>query len=417
MRRFPVHPDKSPDTQGLSWQGAEWSEWRPLPGQPYGIAVPEGYVVVDVDYPDKAPSLPETYGYESLSGRGSHYWYRGSAPAGHRPWGDLKGPGGYVIIPDLQDDPASQLRDCAELPPVPPPLSDGAGRNAYLTKLAGTAVRGGLDVRSELVWANAFFGEELPQRELDAIIRSADKWDRPATASGLEVHSFADLLANPPPDPVWAVDGLVPAGLTVLAGRPKAGKSWMVLDLVTTCAMGGKFLDRSARRQSVLYMAAEDSPSSLHNRLRGLYLARGGTQGVSGHYTTAVSSSSILEALSGSYNLVVVDTLGRVVEDDPDASNGGYGSTYKQLAVWQTAAKAANVALVLVHHTHKGNSTSAIGAVLGSQAIAGACDALLVLQRDEESDTGKLAWRGRDLADDHQTLYFSGHVWKTRITR
>jgi hypothetical protein len=40
----------------------------------------------------------------------------------------------------------------------------------------------------------------------------------------------------------WAVPGLVPEGLTILAGAPKTGKSWMCLDLAVAVAAGSMAL-------------------------------------------------------------------------------------------------------------------------------------------------------------------------------
>jgi hypothetical protein len=45
----------------------------------------------------------------------------------------------------------------------------------------------------------------------------------------VNVFSAADLMARQFAAMRWAVDGLIPECASILAGRPKTGKSWLVL--------------------------------------------------------------------------------------------------------------------------------------------------------------------------------------------
>ncbi len=65
------------------------------------------------------------------------------------------------------------------------------------------------------------------------------------------------------PDPVWAVPDLITVGLTILAGRPKVGKSWLALQTAIAVGTGGKVLDRHVKQGSVLYLALEDNARRL----------------------------------------------------------------------------------------------------------------------------------------------------------
>ena len=66
---------------------------------------------------------------------------------------------------------------------------------------------------------------------------------------------------------VW---DLVPRpGLTILAGKPKAGKSWLALQLAQSVARGTPFLGRDTIRGRVLYFILE-SEMVWHHRLRKL---------------------------------------------------------------------------------------------------------------------------------------------------
>ena len=63
-----------------------------------------------------------------------------------------------------------------------------------------------------------------------------------------------ELLSHHFEDPPWVVPGLIPVGLTMLAGRPKIGKSMLSLQVALAHATGGRVLDREASRGKVLYL-------------------------------------------------------------------------------------------------------------------------------------------------------------------
>ena len=50
------------------------------------------------------------------------------------------------------------------------------------------------------------------------------------------------LMATDLPEPKWAIPELLPEGLTVVAGKPKVGKSWLALGLAVAVAANGKAL-------------------------------------------------------------------------------------------------------------------------------------------------------------------------------
>ena len=75
----------------------------------------------------------------------------------------------------------------------------------------------------------------------------------------------------------FAVPGIVPAGFTLLAGPPKAGKSWLLLDWLIAVVMGGRALGKisaGAPRQ-VFYLALEDSDRRMQARCSQLLQGHG----------------------------------------------------------------------------------------------------------------------------------------------
>jgi RecA-family ATPase len=64
------------------------------------------------------------------------------------------------------------------------------------------------------------------------------------------------------------VKGYLVEGATILAGRPKIGKSWLALDWSVAVARGGFcFGDVRCKEGDVLYIALEDNKRRLKSRL------------------------------------------------------------------------------------------------------------------------------------------------------
>src|SRR5258705_4827436 len=69
----------------------------------------------------------------------------------------------------------------------------------------------------------------------------------------------------------WAVEGMLPEGCILFAGRPKLGKSWFVLQLALAVASGeNAFGDFPVNRGDVLYLALEDTRRRLQSRAKQL---------------------------------------------------------------------------------------------------------------------------------------------------
>ncbi len=83
--------------------------------------------------------------------------------------------------------------------------------------------------------------------------------------------SFDDILRAEFPELQWLVQDLLPGeGLTILAGRPKVGKSALALQLALAVSTEQTFLDRATSRCPVLCYALEDSERRVQDRLLAL---------------------------------------------------------------------------------------------------------------------------------------------------
>ena len=231
--------------------------------------------------------------------------------------------------------------------------------------------------------------------------------------AGLRDGAWLDSQQFPPLR--YHVPRLVPEGLCVLAGAPKVGKSWLVLDLLLAVAGGGLALGAvPAAPGDVLYLALEDGDRRMQARCRAL-LGRAPIPARFG-YVTEVLPGQLAGNLAGWLELhpagfVVVDTLGRVL---PPASTGetSYSRDYRIMSELKAVADAfPGAALLMNHHDRKLLSADFVDSVSGTNGIAGAADTVLVLTRPREEAAGLLQITGRDVTEGAYALTFSQGTW------
>lgn len=233
--------------------------------------------------------------------------------------------------------------------------------------------------------------------------------DRPAYRTSWHAP---ELLAAQFPAPRFAVPGLVPEGLTLTPGAPKLGKSWLWLGIALAIAQGSKALGCIPVEQGlVLYLALEDPPRRLQQRLRMLLGDEPAPAGL--HFETEwpnVSDGGIeslrkrLESLPG-VRLVVIDVLARMRPAGSDHANR-YDADYAIIAALKHLADEFKVAIVVVHHTRKSEAKDFVDTVSGTHGLAGSADSVAVLQRSRGGEQATLSLTGRDIEEAQLALRF-----------
>ena len=83
----------------------------------------------------------------------------------------------------------------------------------------------------------------------------------------------AEELFYQPLDPAKAemiIEDMIPQGLTLIAGAPKSGKSWMMLDMCLAVSSGRSFLGRKTLHCEVAYFPLEDQEERAKKRMLDL---------------------------------------------------------------------------------------------------------------------------------------------------
>lgn len=230
-----------------------------------------------------------------------------------------------------------------------------------------------------------------------------------------------ELLATVFPEPRWAVPGLLPEGLTLLVGSPKVGKSWAALGVAVAVASGGRaFGEVPVAPGDVLYLGLEDTPRRLQRRIRAVL----GASPPPARLTVSVACPPIGEggaekisdwlAAHPEARLVVLDVLARVRSRAP-ATGTQYDADYTAVAAIKSVADRFGVAFLVVHHTRKAAADDFLDVISGTQGLAGAADAILLLRRARGSADATLHLTGRDVEEAEHALRFDAETGSWNI--
>ena len=213
------------------------------------------------------------------------------------------------------------------------------------------------------------------------------------------IRSAVELAEMDLPEIDWLVPSLIAPGLTTIAGQSKAGKSWLLLQLGLAVSAGGRFLGNlRCTKADVLYLALEDNNRRIKGRL--MRLGMNLTNGLyidTANKVTPQNINAVLDEMP-TIQMVIIDTLGRYHENE-NIDGNDYMDNTRSGGQLHNIAKERNIAVVACTHTRKGQAEDWTDGVIGSKAVVGVSDTILMLTRKRESTEGKLHVTGRDVEE------------------
>ena len=232
----------------------------------------------------------------------------------------------------------------------------------------------------------------------------------------LSVIDGASLLALDVEPPRFIVARLVPAGLHLLAGSPKIGKSWLALWLCNQVSSGGKVWEFDTQKCGTLYISLEDTIDRLHLRLS--HITEHGSKDILFATNADNLATGLLEQLESfikeypDTGLIVIDTFQRIRDGDSEST---YANDYREVVKIKTLADRHKIAVLLIHHLRKAPDSDPFNMVSGSTGIIGAVDSIYVLEKQKRLENGAILYvTGRDIEDMQIKLEFNRDppVWK-----
>lgn len=225
--------------------------------------------------------------------------------------------------------------------------------------------------------------------------------------------TIAELFEAEFPEPRWAIPGIIPEGLTVLAGRPKIGKSWLTLQISHAVGTGGIVLGQKVNQGKVLHLALEDSARRLKTRTEKQNFPRNTdvlfetrwellSEGGLSKLQTAITTEK--------YTLVIVDTLSRAIGGSDQMDAGTMNVIMSNL---HETANELGIAIILVdHHRKKGlvQNNDPIEDIFGSTGKSGPIDCAVGLYRDRGKSEAILKTALRDNTESELALLWDGQL-------
>lgn len=237
----------------------------------------------------------------------------------------------------------------------------------------------------------------------------------------MEFYRASDLEDKTLLPPQMIVEGLLPVGLTVLAGAPKTGKSWLILQLAYSVATGGTFLGRPTAYGDCLYIDLEGSQYRIKERMSALGYSF--PQELQISHTAPALNDGLLDELevwwacTNNPQMVIVDTVGRLKSAGNKTLNA-YENDSIVFSPLQKFALEKKLAIILVTHLKKREAFSRtedldwVERITGSMGLAGCADALWGLFRKRNENTGFFRTTARDVEGVDLVCQFDNGEWQ-----
>lgn len=249
-----------------------------------------------------------------------------------------------------------------------------------------------------------YFAHGGTVEELGKLVMGLDARPLPKGQTAIE------LMAKNLKPPKWAVPHLFAEGLNVLAGKPKKGKSAMMLQLCLAVAEGGMALGKIECAQGeALYLALEDNEPRMQRRLNGMlpHNANGDAippAGLTFYYDWPRLDDGGIEQLSEwmrkhpATRLIVVDTMTRIKIHATSKNMPLYDQDYTGMEPLQKWAISHGIAVVAIVHLRKMGAEDVMDEISGSTGLTAIADNVVVMR--VSSNTTVLHRKGRDYDDE-----------------
>lgn len=229
-------------------------------------------------------------------------------------------------------------------------------------------------------------GSEATQSFIDSVRRTGSDDGADQSAVVLNTHGYAlvsmsDLMQRQHKRQTWVVANLLASGgMSILAGKPKQGKSTLARNLALAVARGNDFLGCKTQQGPVLYLALEEIELHVQHHFKQM----GGAGSDPIHTAFAehrIDDERKLEHAISEHKpaLVIIDPLFHFVRIKDGNS---YAEVNDKMKAISRIARRTGTHILFIHHMKKGFSGGDDSEqILGSQAFHGIVDAQISFKK------------------------------------
>lgn len=233
------------------------------------------------------------------------------------------------------------------------------------------------------------------------------------------LYTGEGLMEVETPPIAWAIEGVLPEGLNLLAAKPKVGKSTYATDAGIAIAHGEMFLGKYQTDQGkVLYVSIDDTAINrmqerLKRRLQGRPLPDevqyAFDWSLIGKGDTGLEEFAIYVDShgDGKVKAIVVDVLPNILPPFREDA-GAYQAYYDFLPPLKIFAHDNHIAVLALVHKNKANSTGGglLDGIYGNVALSAIADNILVID-ELPSKQRVLRTKGKDIPEDDLYLKYN----------
>jgi len=446
---IPIGPNKQPLLSWKEYQSRKpttkelegWSNLDNLRGLAVVTGKISGVFVLDVDEGGKVEDLPQTPIVRT--GSGIHYFFKYPEnidiknTTGFRPKVDIRGEGGYAILPPTIHPNGKEYKWLLDLNtpiaqssewllneltnrdgnsgPLPTQVYEGVGeghRNTAATHIIGILLAN-LPPKywENVVWPlitawNERNNPPLEEKELTVIYKSISSRELSESSKSHSIYSsddltddisfftIKDLLESETAETSWLVDQLIPEyGITCLAAKPKTGKSYLSLQIAQSVAQGSDLFGRfKVKKSGVLIINKEDIKGTIKERLNNLKAGKDlpivlSTDQRIFFHTTKYLNKILDQTKRYHLDLVIIDSFRRFFKGDENSS-----MEIRPLHHFFKLLNQNGLTVLFIHHHGKGLEGRNDGDKLrGSSDILAIVDSLISLERTNNKRFLKLS--------------------------
>ncbi len=215
----------------------------------------------------------------------------------------------------------------------------------------------------------------------------------------------------------WLIEGIVPKGLTLLAGKAKVGKSYFLLNLALDLSAGRKAFNVILTEPSkVLYLGLEEPKMRTKTRIEsiigdGEWPENLHIFGLGAWPKSDEGGYDRLELWMKEHpdtELIIIDTLAKWKSPKKKTNRTEYEEEYQSLEKLHTFAGNHDIAVIVAHHARKTQAEDIMDEIIGGTGIQASVDTITIISRNKrvDKDSRIYNYRGRDIGEGERVFKF-----------